>query len=63
MPPWQDEYLRPLPRAVDLREAPPAWLIGCDSVASDPRNEILLMGNSDNYPKMAMVWCFLKKDT
>lgn len=26
---FKDEYLRPLPRAVDLREAPPAWLIGC----------------------------------
>eukprot|EP00435_Cladocopium_sp_Y103_P036210 s922_g9.t1 len=24
-----DHRLRPLPRAVDLREAPPAWLIGC----------------------------------
>ena len=33
MPPWQDNHrLRPLPRAVDLRAAPPAWLIGCASV-------------------------------
>ena len=49
MPPWQDEYLRPLPRAVDLREAPPAWLIGCDSVASDPRNGYGLVFFKEGY--------------